>query len=102
MGLGHSLSIKRLKSILKKGGFLSAFFDSKKNKVWESILIYRNKIYLIISIFSGCLLLSSCQESEQGRILNYKKGVYLGKKDDSLSKDQVYNLKMHASRQRNF
>ena len=102
MGLGYSLSIKRLTSILKKGGFLSAFFDSEKNKVWESILIYRNKIYLIISIFSGCLLLSSCQESEQGRILNYKKGVYLGKKDDSLSKDQVYNLKMHASRQRNF
>ena len=102
MGLGYSLSIKRLTSILKKGGFLSAFFDSKKNKVWESILINRNKIYLIISIFSGCLLLSSCQESEQGRILNYKKGVYLGKKDDSLSKDQVYNLKMHASRQRNF
>ena len=65
-------------------------------------MINRNKIYLIISIFSGCLLLSSCQESEQGRILNYKKGVYLGKKDDSLTKEQEYNLKMHASRQRNF
>ena len=102
MGLWYSLSIKRLTSILKKGGFLSAFFDSKKNKVWESIVINRNKIYLIISIFSGCLLLSSCQESEQGRILNYEKGVYLGKKDDSLTKEQEYNLKMHASRQRNF
>ena len=66
------------------------------------ILININKIYLIISILSGCLLLSSCQESEQGRILNYKKGVYLGKKDESLTKDQVYNLKMHASRQRSF
>ena len=65
-------------------------------------MINRNKIYLIISIFSGCLLLSSCQENEQGRILNYEKGVYLGKKDDSLTKEQEYNLKMHASRQRNF
>ena len=74
----------------------------KKNKIWGNIVIKRNKIYLIISIFSGCLLLSSCQESEQGRILNYEKGVYLGKKDDSLTKEQEYNLKMHASRQRNF
>ena len=65
-------------------------------------MININKFYIIISIFSGCLLLSSCQESEQGRILNYKKGVYLGKKDESLTKDQVYNLKMHASRQRNW
>ena len=35
-------------------------------------------------------------------ILNYKKGVYLGKKDNTLSKDQVYNLKMHTSRQRSY
>ena len=65
-------------------------------------LININRFYIIISIFTGCLLLSSCQESEQGRILNYEKGIYLGKKDESLSKEQVYNLKMHASRQRYF
>jgi hypothetical protein len=45
------------------------------------------------------LVLSSCQE-EQGRILNYKKGVYLGKKDDNLTKEQVNKLKLHTSRQR--
>ena len=63
-------------------------------------MINRNKIYLIISIFSGCLLLSSCQESEQGRILNYEKGVYLGKKDTALSEKLVTKLRMHTSRQR--
>jgi hypothetical protein len=45
------------------------------------------------------LVLSSCQE-EQGRIFNYKKGVYFGKKDDNLTKEQVNKLKLHTSRQR--
>ena len=62
-------------------------------------MININKAFLIISIFLSSLLLSSCQE-EQGRILNYKKGVYLGKKDDILTTKQVNKLKMHTSRQR--
>ena len=62
-------------------------------------MIKMNKTFIVISIFLTSLVLSSCQE-EQGRILNYKKGVYLGKKDDSLTKEQVNNLKMHTSRQR--
>ena len=65
-------------------------------------MIKINKVFLIISILISSLLLSSCKESEQGRILNYKKGVYLGKKDNTLSKDQAYNLKMHTSRQRSY
>ena len=65
-------------------------------------MIKINKVFFIISILISSLLLSSCKESEQGRILNYKKGVYLGKKDNTLSKDQVYNLKMHTSRQRSY
>jgi hypothetical protein len=62
-------------------------------------MININKTILIISIFLSSFLLSSCQE-EQGRILNYKKGVYLGKKDDILTTEQVNKLKMHTSRQR--
>jgi len=62
-------------------------------------MINKNKTFLIISIFLSSFLLSSCQE-EQGRILNYKKGVYLGKKDDILTTEQVNKLKMHTSRQR--
>ena len=58
-----------------------------------------NKTIIVISIFLTSLVLSSCQE-EQGRILSYKKGVYLGKKDASLTKEQVNKLKMHTSRQR--
>ena len=62
-------------------------------------MININKTFLIISIFLFSFLLSSCQE-EQGRILHYKKGVYLGKKDDILTTEQVNKLKMHTSRQR--
>ena len=62
-------------------------------------MININKAFLIISIFLSSFLFSSCQE-EQGRILNYKKGVYLGKKDDILTTEQVNKLKMHTSRQR--
>ena len=62
-------------------------------------MININKAFLIISIFLSSFLLSSCQE-EQGRILNYKKGVYLGKKDDILTTEHVNKLKMHTSRQR--
>ena len=62
-------------------------------------MININKAFLIISIFLSSFVLSSCQE-EQGRILNYKKGVYLGKKDDILTTEQVNKLKMHTSRQR--
>ena len=58
-----------------------------------------NKTFIVISIFLTSLVLSSCQE-EQGRILSYKKGVYLGKKDASLTKEQVNKLKLHTSRQR--
>jgi hypothetical protein len=65
-------------------------------------MIKINKFFLIISILISSLLLSSCKETEQGRILKYKKGVYLGKKDNTLTKDQVYNLKMHTSRQRSY
>ena len=62
-------------------------------------MIKMNKTFIVISIFLTSLVLSSCQE-EQGRILNYKKGVYLGKKDTSLTNEQVNKLKLHTSRQR--
>ena len=78
---------------------LSAFFDSWNLTNLGYVMIKINKTIIVISIFLTSLVLSSCQE-EQGRILSYKKGVYLGKKDASLTKEQVNKLKMHTSRQR--
>ena len=45
-------------------------------------------------------LVSSCREEEQNRVLNYKKGVYLGQKDTALTKQQITKLRIHTSRQR--
>ena len=36
------------------------------------------------------------------RVLNYEKGVYLGKKDSKLSEKQITTLKLHTSRQRSY
>jgi len=45
------------------------------------------------------LFLSSCKEEEQNRILNYNKGVYLGKEDEKLKEDLVNSLSQHVSKQ---
>jgi|TARA_B100000401_G_scaffold283295_1_gene193582 hypothetical protein len=55
-------------------------------------------------LFSGLalfslLFLSSCKEEEQNRILNYNKGVYLGKEDEKLKEDLVNSLSQHVSKQ---
>ena len=44
--------------------------------------------------------MSSCRQEEQNRVLNYEKGVYLGKEDTALSEKIVTKLRMHTSRQR--
>ena len=43
--------------------------------------------------------LSACRESEQGRVLSYKKGEYLGKPDTELSKEQLNALSGRVSNQ---
>ncbi|MAQ07867.1 MAG: hypothetical protein CMN50_09265 [SAR116 cluster bacterium] len=55
-------------------------------------------------LFSGLALFSllflfSCKEEEQNRILNYNKGVYLGKEDEKLKEDLVNSLSQHVSKQ---
>jgi hypothetical protein len=35
---------------------------------------------------------SSCREEEQGRLLSYEKGTYLGKADTALSAEQLSEL----------
>jgi len=45
------------------------------------------------------LLLSACRAEEQGRVLRYQKGAYLGKADSALGQDQVDKLRLHMSGQ---
>ncbi len=61
-----------------------------------------NKITILMLFLTSILLISSCREEEQNRVLNYEKGVYLGKKDIGLTEKQVTKLKMHTSRQSSY
>ena len=40
--------------------------------------------------------LTACDEAEQGRILHYKKGMYLGKKDQALSESEQDSLRQRT------
>ena len=55
---------------------------------------------LCCAVLAG-LLLVGCREQEQGRILNYKKGSYLGLADQKLDASQVDSLRLRTQRQSN-
>ena len=61
-----------------------------------------NKIILLILFTISTVLMSSCRQEEQNRVLNYEKGVYLGKKDVPLTEKQITKLRMHTSRQSSY
>ena len=44
------------------------------------------------AIAVSAVVLAGCRAEEQGRVTEYKPGVYLGKKDTALSKAQVRDL----------
>jgi len=44
--------------------------------------------------------LGACRAEEQGRILRYEKGQYLGKPDTNLTGDQVRTLSARTAKQR--
>ena len=55
-------------------------------------------LFTLLSLF-GLLFVFSCKEDEQNRILNYQKGVYLGKEDEKLDKTILDSLSQHVNRQ---
>jgi len=46
--------------------------------------------FVVIGIMA--IATSSCREEEQGRLLSYEKGTYLGKADSALSAEQLSEL----------
>jgi hypothetical protein len=55
---------------------------------------------LVLSVIFGTgLLLSACDEAEQGRILRYEKGTYLGQKDQMLTERQQADLRARTRMQ---
>ncbi len=59
-------------------------------------------LHKLIPIVAGAglvLALAACDESEQGRVLHYEKGTYLGKTDSELSDEQRDELRARAMMQ---
>ena len=81
---------------MKGGGKYPAFLF-----VIISYLIMKNNYKILFTLLSllGLLFVFSCKEDEQNRILNYQKGVYLGKEDEKLDKTILDSLSQHVNRQ---
>lgn len=58
-----------------------------------------------LPLLLGCLLvaglaISGCRKEEQNRKLEFEKGTYLGKQDQSLTDEQITELRHRANGQR--
>ena len=56
----------------------------------------RLRLFGLAPVLVAGLLLAGCDEAEQGRILNYEKGTYLGKPDQKLSEEYRQELMQRA------
>ncbi len=61
--------------------------------------ILRRNSVVWAAVVALVILLGACDESEQGRILRYEKGTYLGKPDTPLTDEQVEKLRQRANLQ---
>ena len=55
---------------------------------------------LAVAAVVAASLLVGCREEEQGRVLRYEKGTYLGQKDSGLTEEQRNALRARAQQQR--
>lgn len=52
-----------------------------------------HKLIAVVAAAGMALSLAACDEAEQGRVLRYEKGTYLGKPDSSLTDAQREELR---------
>ena len=57
------------------------------------------KLIPVVAVAGLVLGLAACDESEQGRILRYEKGTYLGQSDSELSEAQRQELRARTALQ---
>ena len=60
----------------------------------------RSTALLAVATLVAATLLAGCREEEQGRVLRYEKGTYLGQKDSELTEEQRNALRARAQQQR--
>lgn len=53
----------------------------------------------VVAVTFVGLAVAACDQDEQGRVLTYEKGTYLGQPDTQLSDQQLNELRQRAARQ---
>ena len=56
-------------------------------------------LFVITALVGLAVGLLGCNQDEQGRILSYEKGTYLGQPDQKLGENQLRDLEMRTSLQ---
>lgn len=59
----------------------------------------RSRSLLLSTMVAAGFLLAACDESEQGRVLMYDKGTYLGQPDNPLTEDEQEALRARTRMQ---
>lgn len=59
-------------------------------------MVRRTSGLLWLPIAASLILLTACDEQEQGRILRYEKGTYLGQPDQQLDQKTLDQLRQRA------
>lgn len=57
------------------------------------------KTIALSAVLVAAVALTACRGEEQGRVTMYKKGQYIGQKDDTLSEAQMAVLRERAAEQ---
>jgi hypothetical protein len=60
----------------------------------------KRTLLALATVLVAGLFLSACDEAEQGRVLRYEKGTYLGPKDQVLSSEQQADLRARSRLQK--
>lgn len=55
---------------------------------------------VFVAVAAAGLVLSACDDAEQGRVLMYQKGDYMGAPDTALSEDTLRALRQRAAQQK--
>jgi len=59
----------------------------------------KRTLLVLATVLAAGLVLSACDEGEQGRVLRYQKGTYLGPVDQALSAEQQAALRARSRMQ---
>lgn len=59
-------------------------------------MIRRATTWALAPVFAAAFLVAGCDEQEQGRVLRYEPGTYLGKPDGTLDQETLDELRQRA------